>query len=80
MLEWKFNGRRVASGQLGNELAKAMKSEALAVATEAVRGVRCPVHHQQPANIRVREEAGQLRFQYEACCDVLTEAVEKSFQ
>ena len=80
MIEWKFNGRRVAPGQLGNEVAKALKREVLAGATKAVTGVRCPVHGSHPTNVRVHEEAGKLRFQYEACCDRLTETVEKSIQ
>ncbi len=80
MIEWKFNGRRVPPGQLGNEVANAMKREVLATATKAVTGVCCPVHGSPPRSVRVHEEAGQLRFQYEACCDRLTEAVEKVFQ
>ena len=79
-LDWKFNGKTLRPGQLGNELAKAVKAEALAAATKTVSGVRCPVHRKHPTNIRVHDEGGQLRFQYESCCDRLTEAVEKSFQ
>jgi hypothetical protein len=79
-LDWKFNGKSVRPRQLGNELAKAIKSEALTAATKTVSGVRCPVHGKHPTNIRVHENGGQLRFQYEACCDHLTKAVEKSFQ
>ena len=79
-LDWKFNGKSVRPGQLGNEFAKAIKTEALTAAKKAVGGVRCPVHGKHPTDIRVHEEGGQLRFQYEACCDRLTEAVEKSFQ
>ena len=79
-LEWKFNGKSVRPGQLGNELAKAIKTEAVAAATKTVSGVRCPIHGEHPTDVRVHEKGGHLRFQYEACCEHLTEAVEKSFR
>lgn len=79
-LDWKFNGKSVRSGQLGNELAKAIKTEALTAATRTIGAVRCPVHGKHATDVRVHEEHGQLRLQYEACCHRLTEAVEKSFQ
>lgn len=79
-LDWKFNGKSVRPGQLGSELARAVKTQALTAATKTVAGVRCPVHGTQPTDIQVRDEGGQIRFQYEACCDRLTEAVEESFQ
>jgi len=79
-LDWKFNGKSVRPGQLGNELAKAIETEALTAATKTVSSVRCQVHGKHPTDIRVHVNGGQLRFQYEACCGRLTEAVEKSFQ
>lgn len=77
--DWKFNGKSVRAGQLGNELGKAIKAEALTAATKTVSGVRRPVHGKHPTDIRFHEGGGQLRVQYEACCDHLTEAVEESF-
>lgn len=79
-LDVTFNGKSVRPAQLGNELAKAMKSQLLRAATETVRNVRCPVHGMHPRDIRVQRQGRQLQFEYEACCERLTEAVETSLQ
>lgn len=77
-LEWKFNGRSVAPGQLGAEVAKAFKAEAINRAKAAVAKVQCPVHGTGPKNVTVQAEGSRLYFKYEACCDQLTNTVNDS--
>ena len=55
-LEWKFNGRSVAPGQLGAEVAKAFKAEAINRARAAVAKVQCPVHGAGLKNVTVQAE------------------------
>jgi hypothetical protein len=77
-LEWKFNGRTVAPGQLGAEVAKAFKAEAIDSAKAAVAEIQCPVHGTRPKNVTVQAEGSRLHFKYEACCDQLTKTVNDS--
>lgn len=74
-LEWKFNGRRLAPGQLGNVVANAIMEAAETQAKQAVAAVRCPVHGTSAKNIRVSRSGSRLHFTYEACCDRLKEAI-----
>jgi hypothetical protein len=78
--EWKLNGRAVAPGQLGQEVAKSIESEIVSRAKSAVARVRCPVHGSSPRNVRVSRSGDSLHFQYECCCDRLKEAVGQSFR
>jgi hypothetical protein len=63
-LGWKLNGRTVAPGQLGRELAKSIESEVVGRAKNAVARARCPVHGQPPRNIRVSRSGDRLHFVY----------------
>lgn len=74
-LQWTFNGRRVAPGQLGREVTKSIQGEILNSAKNAVDHVLCPVHGTAARNIKVGRGAGRLRFEYDACCDRLEEAI-----
>lgn len=78
--EWKVNGRTVAPNQVGRELTKSLQGEIVSRAKIAVARVRCPVHGSSPRNIRVSGSRGNLRFQYESCCDRLQQAVNNSFR
>ena len=80
MLEWEFNGRKVPANRVGDELAKAIRAEALDAAKKAVACARCPVHGSSPRNIRVSGSGGRLQFRYESCCDRLQQAVNNSFR
>jgi hypothetical protein len=79
-LTWQINGRTVPSGRLAEEFTKAIKSDVMNEAARSVGEVRCPVHGTHPSSVRVREEGRKLRFEYEACCEELTAAVEAAFQ
>lgn len=79
-LEWRFNGKRVAPGQLGNEVARAFRTEAINRAKAAVAKVRCPIHGTRPRNLAVRTAGNRLHFEYEACCERLKQAVGESFR
>ena len=73
--KWTFNGRRIAPGQLGREVTKSIQSEIFNRAKKAVEQIRCPVHHVAPRNLRVHRGASRLRFEYDACCDSLKQAI-----
>jgi hypothetical protein len=74
-MEWKFNGRRVPPGQLGNVVAKSFAEAAVEQAKAAVARIPCPVHSTGAKNIDVTRNGNHLHFTYEACCDRLKEAI-----
>jgi hypothetical protein len=74
-LEWKVNGRTVPSDRIADELAKAIRTEAVEKMKRAVTGVRCPVHGSVARNIRSSGSGNRMQFQYEACCDALKKAI-----
>ncbi|MGH9160063.1 MAG: hypothetical protein ACRD2X_08755 [Vicinamibacteraceae bacterium] len=79
-LEWRFNGKRVAPGQLGNEMVRAFRRVAIDRAKAGVAKVRCPVHGSGPRNLTVRSTGSRLHLAYEACCDRLKQAVDETFR
>lgn len=76
MLEWKFNGRTIPANRIGDEIAKAFRTEALKKAKQAIAGIRCPVHGGGARNITTRSAGSdRLHFEFEACCDRLKQAI-----
>ena len=79
-LTWKFNGRTVSANRIANELAKTVRAKAGDAAKDAIASVQCPVHGVSPRNIRVSGHGGNLRFEYDSCCERLQRAVNNRFQ
>ena len=76
MLKWKFNGRTIPANRIGDELAKAFRTEALKKAKQAISGMHCPVHRGGARNITTRSAGGnRVHFEFEACCDCLEQAI-----
>lgn len=79
-MEYTVGGRKVSASQFGNELEKAVMQEAEEGISRVITSVRCPVHHSSPSHITSSRHGDQLRWQWEACCDELTTAVENALR
>lgn len=74
------HGRKVSERDWMRGIEDAVFEEAESALDERISRVRCPEHGSHPTKIHKFREGDAIRFQWEACCDALNDAVERSLR
>lgn len=74
-MSFEINGKKVAPGNIGSEIQKAVERAAHEKIMHTVQGVRCPVHGQF-----AKIEPNGSDFKVSGCCEALIEQVKKSLK
>jgi len=77
--EWKIDGCRVSSGDVGRELMNSMRGELETNIRREVARHRCAVHG-QPANVTFSDRGGDYGFEITGCCDEFVQKVLAALQ
>jgi len=68
---YEVNGKKVSPDQFGNELERAVLTEATEMIKTKLESVACKDHQQRPKVKIVSSSSGEINFEIKGCCQQL---------
>lgn len=75
-ISFEINGRKVNSGNIGDELEAAVLSDVVDSIKSDIGDITCPEHRQRPKITIKGRNIDNLSFDVSGCCDKLIEIVD----
>ncbi len=74
------HGRKVNSQRWARGIEEVAFEQAERALELKINAVLCPEHGRSVTNLRASRESGGIKYEWQACCEKLTMAVERALQ